>query len=273
MPPSPLAAGALGTRPTPSEYRTLFRRVGAPWLWFSRLVMDDAALTRDHPRSGGRDLRRRSIRPGSRSGMLELDFRERAQCEISYFGLVPELAGTGPWPLADGAGAGARLAQGRRAGVGPHLHARSSRRARLLPRQGFAPIGRTIETFADPRAGRAAAARRRASDPAARRQPAIERDPTRTVAERGHAAAAARRHRADRHRTGLAIAAPVKRIASSQERRRRRSLPRPARSAASPHQHQAVPRVSAKLRPHRVDRADRRSATSTGPASISRPSR
>ncbi|HEY8435321.1 MAG TPA: GNAT family N-acetyltransferase, partial [Sphingomicrobium sp.] len=30
--------------PTAEQYRALFRRVGAPWLWFSRLVMPDDEL-------------------------------------------------------------------------------------------------------------------------------------------------------------------------------------------------------------------------------------
>ena len=31
-------------RPALEKYRALFRRVGSPWLWFSRLVMADDAL-------------------------------------------------------------------------------------------------------------------------------------------------------------------------------------------------------------------------------------
>ncbi|MFM2257400.1 MAG: hypothetical protein RIQ28_1247, partial [Pseudomonadota bacterium] len=31
--------------PALEKYRLLYRRVGEPWLWFSRLVMDDAELT------------------------------------------------------------------------------------------------------------------------------------------------------------------------------------------------------------------------------------
>ena len=30
--------------PTPGKYRALYRRVGEPWLWFSRLELDDSAL-------------------------------------------------------------------------------------------------------------------------------------------------------------------------------------------------------------------------------------
>ena len=46
--PRPLPASPLRlsrwTAPAPDAYRTLFRRVGARWLWFSRLVMSDADL-------------------------------------------------------------------------------------------------------------------------------------------------------------------------------------------------------------------------------------
>ena len=28
--------------PTADKYRTLYRRIGEPWLWFSRLTLDDA---------------------------------------------------------------------------------------------------------------------------------------------------------------------------------------------------------------------------------------
>jgi GNAT superfamily N-acetyltransferase len=75
------------------RYRTLFRRVGERWLWMSRLVMPEAELRAilDSPgveafalRSGGEDI-----------GILELDFRQPEQCELAYFGVVPEAIGTG----------------------------------------------------------------------------------------------------------------------------------------------------------------------------------
>jgi hypothetical protein len=42
-------AAQAGPWPAPAsdKYRTLFRRVGEPWLWFSRLVIPDDALRRD----------------------------------------------------------------------------------------------------------------------------------------------------------------------------------------------------------------------------------
>ena len=44
--------------PDLEEYRGLFRLGSRAWLWFSRLVMDDASR-RDHPSSQGRVLCRR----------------------------------------------------------------------------------------------------------------------------------------------------------------------------------------------------------------------
>src|SRR3546814_1435433 len=84
--------------------------------------------------------------------MLELDFRHPGQCELSYVGLVPDLAGQGHgrWLMAHA------LALAWRKGVArvwvhtctlDHPAALGFYRA-----SGFTPIRRTIETFADPRA-------------------------------------------------------------------------------------------------------------------------
>ena len=89
-------------QPSPDRYRTLFRRVGAPWLWFSRLAMDDAALRAiiDDPQVAVFAV---GDPAGIEVGMLELDYREPGQCELSYVGLVPELAGKGhgDWLMAE----------------------------------------------------------------------------------------------------------------------------------------------------------------------------
>jgi GNAT superfamily N-acetyltransferase len=76
-----------------ARYLALFRRVGEPWLWGSRLRMPAAEVGAilSSPevetfalRSGGEDI-----------GILELDFRQPGECELAYFGLVPEAIGTG----------------------------------------------------------------------------------------------------------------------------------------------------------------------------------
>ncbi len=152
--PRPLPASPLRLQrwpqPEPSRYRALFRRVGAPWLWFSRLVMSDAdllAIVRDP----AVEVHAAVDRAGIEVGMLELDFRAADACEIGYFALVPELAGRGlgRWLMAEA------LARAWRPGVErvwlhtctlDHPSALNFYRA-----QGFVAVKRTIETFADPR--------------------------------------------------------------------------------------------------------------------------
>ena len=78
--------------PTAKKYRTLYRRIGEPWLWFSRLELSDADLLQiihDPMVRIWAVLDRRGIEVG----ILELDFRRPEQCEIAFFGLVPELTG------------------------------------------------------------------------------------------------------------------------------------------------------------------------------------
>ncbi len=150
LPESPLRLVAWH-RPGAERYRALFRRVGTPWLWFSRLAIDEAALLaiiHDPAVS----IHAVIDRAGIEVGMLELDFREPPACEIAYFALVPELAGQGlgRWLMAE------TLQRAWIKGIDrvwvhtctlDHPSALNFYRA-----QGFAAIGRTIETFADPRA-------------------------------------------------------------------------------------------------------------------------
>jgi GNAT superfamily N-acetyltransferase len=79
--------------PDLDRYRALFRRVGEPWLWFSRLVMPEAelrAILSDERveafalRAGGEDV-----------GLLELDFRAPGECELAFLGVVPDRIGSG----------------------------------------------------------------------------------------------------------------------------------------------------------------------------------
>jgi GNAT superfamily N-acetyltransferase len=92
--PRPLPPSPLRLRPwravDPAKYRTLFARVGGPWLWYSRLAMGDAQLA---ARMG--EVIAVEDAAGIEVGIIELDFRTPGECLIAFLGLVPELAGKG----------------------------------------------------------------------------------------------------------------------------------------------------------------------------------
>ena len=136
--------------PDSEKYRALFRRVGGPWLWFSRLVMDEARLR------GILDDPQVSVyavvdRAGVEVGMLELDFRAEATCELSYVGLVPEITGKGhgDWLMAQALAFAWRKDVAR---VWVHTCTLDHPAALgFYRRHGFVAYQRTIETFPDPR--------------------------------------------------------------------------------------------------------------------------
>jgi GNAT superfamily N-acetyltransferase len=137
-------------RPDPDKYRALFRRVGAPWLWFSRLVMPEERLLgilHDPKLAVSAVVDPRGIEVG----MLELDFREPGQAELAFFGLVPELAGQGhgKWLMAQALHR-AWTSDVHRVWV----HTCTLDHPAALGfyiKSGFTPYHRAIETFADPR--------------------------------------------------------------------------------------------------------------------------
>ena len=137
-------------QPDLDDYRQLFREVGAPWLWFSRLIMTDDTL-RAIIHDPGVELSAVVDQSSDRVGMLELDYRETAQCELSFVGLVPEMSGQGHgrWLLAEAL----RLAW--RNGIERvHVHTCTldhPAALRAYVRAGFTPYKRAIERFPDPR--------------------------------------------------------------------------------------------------------------------------
>ncbi|MFZ5609310.1 MAG: GNAT family N-acetyltransferase [Pseudomonadota bacterium] len=87
------ASLAQVTAVDPARYRALFRLVGGPWLWFSRLALDDAALlgVLHHPQVALYILRVDDMD----AGFVELDARHEAQVELAFLGVAPELVGRG----------------------------------------------------------------------------------------------------------------------------------------------------------------------------------
>jgi len=131
--------------PDPARYRRLFERVGARWLWYSRLAMDEASL-----RAAIGEVHAVIGPGGEEAGLIELDFRD-GDCLIKFLGLVPDLAGRGHggWLFAE------TLQLAWREGV---------RRVRVntctldhpaaLPayiKAGFEAYKRAFESFPDPR--------------------------------------------------------------------------------------------------------------------------
>lgn len=150
--PLPDAPLQLAHWPAPprDKYRALFRRVGEPWLWFSRLVMNDTALDAIIA-DPAVEIRAVIDRQGIEVGMLELDFRKAGECEIAYFGLIPELAGHGHgrWLMAH-----ALMLAWRKDTQRVWVHTCTLDHPSALGfyhRQGFTPIRRAVETFPDPR--------------------------------------------------------------------------------------------------------------------------
>jgi GNAT superfamily N-acetyltransferase len=151
--PAPLGPRVLEMvqieRPSLDEARSLFRKVGANWLWFSRLRTSDEALaaTFEDPAYEVYHVRQRS----GVIGLVELDFRVAGACEIAFFGLVPEATGSGAgkWLM------NRTLAKAWRPGVElVWVHTCTGDHPAALPfyiRAGFVPFRREIEIAPDPR--------------------------------------------------------------------------------------------------------------------------
>ena len=137
--------------PAPEKYRALYRRVGEPWLWFSRLELDDPDLIRIICDPNVR-IWEVFDSHGIAVGILELDFRVVGECEIAFFGLVPELAGKGhgKWLMAATLDAGWSEPGIERLWV--HTCTLDGPSAlTFYMKSGFLPFQRQIETFPDPR--------------------------------------------------------------------------------------------------------------------------
>lgn len=79
--------------PSLDWYRRLFRAVGEPWIWLSRLRMSNAELAAiiHDPLVDVHVLER----DGAEIGILELDRRIAGEVELGFFGLVPQAVSTG----------------------------------------------------------------------------------------------------------------------------------------------------------------------------------
>ena len=151
-PAEPVPRGSLQLRRARLDvdaYRALFRKIGAPWLWFSRLAMSDSELEAIIANPQVELFEVTAVE--AVVGMLELDFRVAGECELAFIGLVPNLTGEGHgrWLLAEA------VHRAWREGVARlHVHTCTLDHPAALAayrRAGFTPYKRAIERFADPR--------------------------------------------------------------------------------------------------------------------------
>jgi GNAT superfamily N-acetyltransferase len=148
LPDSPLRL-VRWAAPRPAAYRALFERVGARWLWYSRLALSEEALAAVLAEPG-REVYAAIDRAGIELGLVEL-VREPHATNIAYFALVPELTGRGigRWLMAETL---ARAWERETRLVWLHTSTLDHPRALgFYLAQGFEAVARTIETFPDPR--------------------------------------------------------------------------------------------------------------------------
>ncbi|SIT77237.1 Acetyltransferase (GNAT) domain-containing protein [Yoonia rosea] len=147
----PFPDGITATRevPTIADYRALFRAVGAPWLWSSRLMLDAEELSAILARETTEVW---VIRKGSDPiGLVELAFQGAKDCELAYFGIIKEATGQGL------GGPMMALAQSRafaRNITRFYVHTCNwddPRALRFYQKAGFVPYKIAVEVFSDPR--------------------------------------------------------------------------------------------------------------------------
>ncbi|WEZ82942.1 GNAT family N-acetyltransferase [Rhizobium sp. 32-5/1] len=131
------------------SYRTLYEKLGAQWLWSSRLVMSDEELS-SHVHSPQVELHLMKV-DGVPEGIAELDFRKAGECEMAFFGVSATQIGTGAgrWLMNRAIDLAWRHPIERF-----WLHTCTLDSPQALPfymRSGFKPFKRQIEIADDPR--------------------------------------------------------------------------------------------------------------------------
>lgn len=136
-------------RPDTGWYRGLYRAIGEDWLWFSRIEMSEAELAALLHHPGNETYV--ALVDGAEAGIVELDRRDPADVEISFFGLKPEATGK--------RFGGAMMTRTLALAWRPEtrrvwLHTCTLDHPAALAfyrRQGFLPFARQVEVVDDPR--------------------------------------------------------------------------------------------------------------------------
>ncbi len=154
--PAPVRAGTDSScrltrlvKPDAQRYRELFKRVGEPYLWSSRLAITNQELL-DIIHDDAEEVYAVQYE-GRECGLLELDFRTPDECELTFLGLTGDAVGRGigRWVMNQAID---------RAWSKPirrfWVHTCNLDHPSALPfyiRSGFVPFKRQIEIMQDPR--------------------------------------------------------------------------------------------------------------------------
>jgi len=154
-PQLPIAANKPGwvlrkvEAPDVDWYRALYRRIGIEWLWFSRIIMPDEELASiiHNPMIDIRVL----VIDGREEGLLELDYRQDAECELAFFGVSNTILGigAGKWLMHHAIDLAWSTSISRL-----WVHTCTLDHPRALPfyiKSGFKPYKRQLEIADDPR--------------------------------------------------------------------------------------------------------------------------
>lgn len=148
-PPIPTLEVRREYKPRLADYRELFRKVGEPWLWSSRLRLSDSELSEIlHDPQVSLYI---AEFEGIAEGILELDYRQPQEAQIQFLGVSPRLIGTGSgqyllqYAIHEAFAAGVRRLWLHTCTL-DHPRALSTYRS-----NGFRPYARAIEILDDPR--------------------------------------------------------------------------------------------------------------------------
>jgi GNAT superfamily N-acetyltransferase len=147
--PFPVGISASKEDMSNDAYRAVFKAIGAPWLWASRLTATDADLVKIITDPNVETWVVRDS--GAAIGLIELDFRETNVCDVAFFGLIKEATGKG---IGGPMMAHAQTRAFDRSVSLFKLHTCSLDSPGALAfyqKAGLVPVRRSIEIFPDPR--------------------------------------------------------------------------------------------------------------------------
>jgi len=148
QPPHKLALLRVGA-PSVPFYRYLYGTVGEPWFWYERRQLSDGELAATI-RAEGIELTV-LYAEGEPAGYIEMDYRDKANVCLAYFGLFPQFIGKGlgGFLLARTVDEAWRRGPGR---LWLHTCTLDHPRAlRLYQRTGFVPYKQETKVIDDPR--------------------------------------------------------------------------------------------------------------------------